>query len=85
MIILYIIAALCVGGYVLILRDAFTKHPPLTPEEEEKQRRRMEQEHRKDMQVLHDTAKDVSFGATIVGLGLLNEALKSEEKDKKGK
>lgn len=85
MFILYVIAAVCLIGYILIIKDFFKKQPPLTPEEEEMQRKRMEQKHCKDMQVLHDTAKDISFGATIVGLGLLNEALKSEGKNKKGK
>lgn len=83
MIIIYIIAAFSLLGYILIIKDVFTKRPPLTPEEEKKQQLRMEAERHKDVQKLRDSANDLSFGATMVGLGLLNEAMKADEKKKK--
>ena len=81
--ILGIFCVLCFVGYYNILNNVFTKHPPLTPEEEAKQKRRMEAERQKNKQVLKDTMKDVTFGATMVGLGLLDAATKPDEKKKK--
>lgn len=83
MIIIYIIAAFCLLGYILIIKDVFTRHPPLTPDEEKKQELRMEAQHRRTAQKLKETKEDLFFGVTMVGLGLLNEAMKANEKKKK--
>ncbi len=83
MIIIYIIAAFCLLGYILIIKDVITKHPPLTPDEEKKQQLRMEAERRRTGKKLKETKEDLSFGVTMVGLGLLNEAMKADEKKKK--
>lgn len=83
MIVLYIIAGFCLFGYILIIKDIFTKRPPLTPEEEKKQQLRLEAERRKDVQKLRDSANDLTFGVAMVGLGLLNEAMKADGKKKK--
>lgn len=55
MIVLYIISGLCLLGYILIIKDVFTKHPPLTPEEEKKQQAQLEADHRRTVQKLKET------------------------------
>lgn len=83
MIVLYIISALCLLGYILIIKVVFTKHPPLTPKEEKKLQAQLEADHMRTVQKLKDTKEDLTFGATMVGLGLLKEAMKADEKMKR--